>query len=697
MDDGGNNQLQTTGPSATLSPQSHPLQSHSEDERAVAERLQLALDAGAILGTWVWDVPLDRVTADERFSRTFGLTPEQCQNGLPIDEVIPAIHAADRARVEAVIDEALSRGGRYRCEFRVRRDDGVYRWVEANGRVELGPDGRPRRFPGIILDIETRRAAEAERDRLIALLRTFALAVPGVVYAKDREGRMLVANQGTTELIGKPPEFYLGKTDMEFLDDKEQAAVIMETDRRIMQTGVSEQIEEEVRLPDGSEAIWLSTKTPLRDGSGGIIGLAGASIDVTARKRAEAALQELNRTLEQKIHKAIEERELAHEALRQSHKMEAVGQLTGGLAHDFNNLLTVISGSLENLQRRVAEGKVNEIERYIMAAQGAAMRAASLTHRLLAFSRRQTLDPKITDVRRLVGEMEDLIRRTAGPPIDIEVVGQAGLWLVRVDQNQLENALLNLCINARDAMPDGGRMTIEIANERFDDRAAAECDLPPGDYVALSVTDTGTGMSRDVMTRAFDPFYTTKPLGEGTGLGLSMIYGFVRQSGGQVQISSELGKGTRVCLYLPRDLGPQEAEAGAVAPLPSPKTVKGSGETILVVDDEPTVRMLVVEVLDEAGYAWIEAADGRTALSLLQSAPRVDLLITDVGLPGGMNGRQLADAARVLRPDLKVLFITGYAANAVVGNGCLEPGMQLLTKPFSMDALARRVRAILQT
>ncbi len=664
------------------------------DDRAVAERLQLALEAGAILGTWVWDIALDQVTADARFWRTYGLAGQHCQNGLPITQVTTSIHEADRSRVAAAIRDALAGGGRYRCEFRVRRDDGIYRWVEASGRVELGADGRPCRFPGILLDIESRRAAEAERDRLIALLRTFALAVPGVVYAKDRDGRMLFANHGTTELIGKPPEFYLGKTDMEFLDDKDQAAAIMANDRRIMQSGVSEQVEEEVRLPDGSEATWLSTKTPLRDDSGELIGLAGASIDVTARKRAEAALQELNRTLEQKIHKAIEERELAHEALRQSHKMEAVGQLTGGLAHDFNNLLTAISGSLENLQRRVAEGKFAEIDRYINAAQGAATRAASLTHRLLAFSRRQTLDPKMTDISRLVADMEDLIRRTVGPPIDIEVVGPANLWLVRVDQNQLENALLNLCINARDAMPDGGRMTIKCANEQLGDRAAAACELPPGQYVSLCVSDTGTGMSRDVMTRAFDPFYTTKPLGLGTGLGLSMIYGFVRQSGGQVQISSELNKGTSVCLYLPRDVGSLDTEA--VSAPPALQKLEGTGEMILVVDDEPTVRMLVVEVLDDAGYAWIEAPDGRTAMSLLQSAPKIDLLITDVGLPGGMNGRQLADAARVRRPDLKVLFITGYAANAVVGNGCLEPGMQLLTKPFSMAALAGRVRSILQ-
>jgi PAS domain S-box-containing protein len=658
-----------------------------------AERLQLALDAGAIVGTWVWEVPTNRFTADERFARSFGLSADLCRSGLPLDQVTASIHPADQERVNQAIGSALDRGGPYRCEYRARHQDGSYRWIEANGRVELAPDGSAQRFPGVLLDIEARRTAESERDRMSELLRTFTAAVPGVVYAKDREGRMLVANEGTTALIGKPPEFYLGRTDLEFLDDKAQAAIVMATDRRIMDSGVAEQIEEDVSLADGTAATWLSTKTPLRNDKGAVIGLIGSSIDVTARKRAEAALQELNATLEQKVQLAIEEREAAQAALRQSQKMEAVGQLTGGIAHDFNNLLMGISGSLEILQTRIAQGKVGEIERYVSAAQGAAKRAAALTHRLLAFSRRQTLDPRSIDINRLVLDMEVLVRRTVGPHIHIEIVGAGGLWPTLIDQNQLENALLNLCINARDAMPDGGRMTIETANKWLDERAAQERDLPPGQYVSLCVTDTGTGMTPEVMQRACDPFFTTKPLGEGTGLGLSMIYGFVRQSGGQVRIYSELGQGTTVCLYMPRD---HTARGQEQHQEPTRAEFSGAGEVVLIVDDEPTIRMLVGEVLDECGYAGLEADNGPAGLKLLQSGARIDLLITDVGLPGGINGRQLADAGRALRPGLKVLFITGYAENAVVSNGHLESGMQILTKPFSMEILAQRIRAMVE-
>ena len=382
-----------------------------------------------------------------------------------------------------------------------------------------------------------------------------------------------------------------------------------------------------------------------------------------------------------------------NERLRQSQKMEAVGQLTGGLAHDFNNLLTGITGSLDLLQARVAQGRVADVGKYVTAAQGAAKRAAALTHRLLAFSRRQTLDPKPVDVNRLVAGMEEMVRRTVGPAIEVEVVGNAGLWPALVDENQLENALLNLCINARDAMPDGGRITVETANKWLDVRASKLRDLPEGQYLTLCVTDTGTGMTPEVIERAFDPFFTTKPMGEGTGLGLSMIYGFARQSNGQVRIYSELGQGTTMCIYLPRHVGRADvAEPEDVAEIAR----AGLGETVLIVDDEPTIRMLVTDVLSDFGYGAIEADDGASALKVLQSGARVDLLITDVGLPGGLNGRQVADAGRTFRPGLKVLFITGYAENAAVGNGHLEHGMRVLTKPFAMDALASRIRDMME-
>jgi PAS domain S-box-containing protein len=409
----------------------------------------------------------------------------------------------------------------------------------------------------------------------------------------------------------------------------------------------------------------------LRNGDGQLIGAYQFVYDVTERLREQERLRQ------------------AEEALRQSQKMEAVGQLTGGIAHDFNNLLTGITGSLELLQTRLGQGRVKEIDRYVNAAQGAARRAAALTHRLLAFSRRQTLDPRPTDLNRLVMGMEELIRRTVGPEIALEVVTAGGLWATFIDASQLENALLNLCINARDAMPAGGRITIETANRWLDAHGAGERDLEPGQYVSLCVTDTGTGMAADVIERAFDPFFTTKPMGQGTGLGLSMVYGFVRQSGGQVRIYSEVGQGTTMCLYLPRHYGKESDKPSALA-TKSPARPQAS-HTILIVDDEPSIRMLLTDALEEIGFNVIEAHDGPTGLNILQSDATIDLLITDVGLPGGMNGRQLADAARATRPALKVLFITGYAENAIIGNGQLAPGMQVLTKPFVVEALAGRV------
>jgi PAS domain S-box-containing protein len=413
-----------------------------------------------------------------------------------------------------------------------------------------------------------------------------------------------------------------------------------------------------------------------------------------ALQQSEARLREINETLENQVIARTRELMVSEEALRHSQKMEAVGQLTGGLAHDFNNLLGGIMGSLELARMKLTQGKTVDLDRYIDVAFGASKRAAALTHRLLAFSRRQTLDPKPTNANKLVNGMEDLLRRTLGPSIELEVVGAGGLWTTFVDPPQLENALLNLCINARDAMPDGGRVTIETANKWLDGHWATERGLAPGQYVSLCVTDTGTGMTPEVISRAFDPFFTTKPLGEGTGLGLSMVYGFARQSGGQIRIYSEVGAGTTMCIYLPRHH--ESAEESAESHHVEPEEVVGSGEVVLVVDDEASIRMLVVEVLNEAGYVTIEAIDGPSALHILQSKVKIDLLITDVGLPGGMNGRQVADAGRVHRPDLKVLFITGYAENSVFGNSYLEPGMQVLTKPFTLEALATRIQDMVE-
>ncbi|WP_122368420.1 PAS domain-containing sensor histidine kinase [Pseudomonas amygdali] len=662
-------------------------------EQEAAEQLQLALDSGAVVGTWVWDIIADQLTGDERFARTFGLCPKLCAKGLPLELVIASIHPDDSARVDKSIEDALQNSETYRCEYRVLHEDGLYRWVEASGKIERDSRGKPVRSPGVLLDIDSRRMAEDERDRLNELLRIFTAAVPGVVYAKDLEGRMLVANRGTAELIGKPPEFFIGKTDLEFLDDQQQARVLMETDRRIMQNNVSEQIEEQVNLPDGSAATWLSTKAPLLDENGEVIGLIGSSVDVTARKKAEEAVRELNQTLEQRIEQAVFEREQIEDALRHSQKMDAVGQLTGGIAHDFNNLLAGISGSLELITKRLAQGRVGDVDRYVSVAQGAVRRAASLTHRLLAFSRRQNLSPRVTNVNVLIQDMEELIARTVGPEIDIKVVAHDDLWPALIDHAQLESSLLNLCLNARDAMPNGGRIVIETANASIEECTDPDHGIPAGEHLSIRVTDTGMGMSPDTVAKAFEPFFTTKPIGAGTGLGLSMVYGFVRQSGGQIRVESVEGQGTSVVMHLPRHIA--ENAPRAAEPEITEEAAHHTGETVLIVDDEPSVRMLVAEVITGLGYNCLEAGDAQSGLQILQSDTRIDLLISDIGLPGGMNGREMADAAGDCRPGLPTLFITGYAKTSVLDDCHLRPCTQVLTKPFGLDALAGRVTGLI--
>lgn len=659
------------------------------------ERLQLVLDAGAIIGTWVWDIPNDHIVADERFAHTFGVPVEQCLTGLTLAQATASIHPEDVTRVEADIVDAMRRGGLYRCEYRVMQSDGVYRWIEASGVAELDAQGNAVRFPGVLMDIESRRVAEAERDAMSALLRTFTAAVPGVVYAKDLQGRMLVANHGTTELIGKPPSFYIGKTDLEFLADPQQALQVMENDQRIMQSGKPQQLEERVNMADGSEVTWLSVKAPLLDASGKIIGLIGSSVDVTARKNAELALMELNHTLEDRVTAAVAEREAAEAALRQAQKMEAVGQLTGGIAHDFNNLLAGISGSHELMGMRLKQGRLDDVARYLAVAQGSTQRAAALIHRLLAFSRRQTLASVPTDINALIVSMEPLVSRSVGPSIEVRTQLSADLWTALIDAAQMESAILNVCINSRDAMPNGGTIRIQTTNTWVDALSGLDPALIAGEYLKVCVTDTGVGMAPDVISKAFEPFFTTKPVGAGTGLGLSMIYGFAKQSGGDVQIHSSPANGATVCIYLPRHA--QQPDS-VDAPLPPATALHAiEGETVLVVDDESSVRMLVAEVLTHIGYTVLEAADSKAGLQRLQSDTRIDLLISDVGLPGGMNGRQMVECARQQRPGLPVIFMTGYAQNNVLEHSHLEPGTEVLTKPFAIDALLALVSGLISS
>jgi PAS domain S-box-containing protein len=566
--------------------------------------------------------------------------------------------------------ETAEREGRFEAEgWRVRKDGSRF-WANVVIDPIRDPAGTLIGFAKVTRDLTSRRAAEEELRQSEERFRLLVQSVTDyAIYMLDPDGRVSSWNPGAERFKGYAADEIIGEHFSRFYTDEERAADIpgtaLETARR---EGRFEAEGWRVRK-DGSR-FWASVIIdPIRSESGQLVGFAKVTRDLTEKR-------------------AIEEQ------LRQSQKMEAIGQLTGGLAHDFNNLLTGISGSLEMMQVRRAQGRTAEVDRYVTAAQGAVKRAAALTHRLLAFARRQTLDPKPTHVNRLISGLEELVRRTMGPAIQVEVVGASGLWSTLVDPNQLENAILNLCLNARDAMPEGGKLTIETANRWLDDRAAIKHDLSVGQYVSVCVTDTGTGMPADVVAKAFDPFFTTKPLGEGTGLGLSMIYGFARQSGGQVRIYTELGQGTTMCLYLPRHH--EEASSDEEDFIPSLPAPTGEGQVVLVIDDEPTIRMLIGEVLAESGYAVIEAPDGPAGLRVLESNAKIDLLITDVGLPGGLNGRQVADAARVTRPDLKVLFITGYAENATIGRGRMANDMYVLAKPFQMEVLASRIQEIIE-
>jgi signal transduction histidine kinase len=409
---------------------------------------------------------------------------------------------------------------------------------------------------------------------------------------------------------------------------------------------------------------------------------------------SERRLQSTLETLEQQVEERTAQLRHNEEALRQSQKMEAVGQLTGGIAHDFNNMLTGIIGSLELLRRRLARGRTEDLDSLIDLGVTSANRAAGLTHRLLAFSRRQSLDPKAVQMNTLVLSMGELLQRSLNESIQLEMRLSDQLWVAEADPNQLESALLNLVINARDAMPEGGKLVVETSNQVLDHELTENySNLEPGDYVMLSVTDNGSGMPQSVISRAFDPFFTTKPIGQGTGLGLSMIYGFSKQSGGHVSIDSEIDQGTTVRLYLPRFRG-EELDYPPITVQQAPDAL--DGETVLIVEDDPAVRVLVSAVLSELGYAFVEASDADGAVPILDSPQRIDLLISDVGLPG-MNGRQLAEIGRQFRPGLKVLFITGYAEHAAVRGGFLDSGMQMITKPFTFDLLTAKVREMIKS
>lgn len=527
-------------------------------------------------------------------------------------------------------------------------------------------------------------------------------ALPVLIGYVDKDLRYRYNNRHYEEWFGHSPAWLYGKRLVDIVGERALDARAAE----IARTLAGEDVVFEAYMPhkDGQPRQSLMHYLPRRDANGDVQGFFLLAQDVTERWKAEQALRELNETLESRAQERTEalaevyerlvaemaSRQQAQEALRQAQKMEAVGQLTGGIAHDFNNMLTGIIGGLDLIQRYNQSGRHAETQRFIDAAVSSANRAAALTHRLLAFARRQPLNLKRVDLNALVESMHDLIVRTLGSHILVDALLEPDLWPANSDENQLESALLNLVINARDAMPDGGSLYIATSNIQVEHQAEVG-ELTPGRYVRLSVIDSGCGMAPKVLAAAFEPFFTTKPIGQGTGLGLSMIYGFARQTGGHVQIVSEPGNGTEVTLYLPAHPEAWSLTVPAAPEVHVPQALHG--ETVLVVEDDPAVRLLVLDVLVMLGYRALEAAEGNAAVHILKSSERIDLLISDVGLPG-MNGRQLADIARQQRPGLKVLFITGYAEQAA-SSGFLEPGMDLVSKPFSIDHLANRIRDML--
>ena len=537
---------------------------------------------------------------------------------------------------------------------------------------------------------EALRASEAQ-------FRSVLHQLPVGVAVADAANRVIYANPALERILRHPTlpspgvQAY-GEWDIRHPDGRPYAL----RDHPLARGLNGESVEQELaryRRGDGAEAWIRLSSIPLRDGAGRITGALAIVLDVDEAERARLALARQQGELARQVEERTAELMAVEAVLRQSQKMDAVGQLTGGIAHDFNNMLQAISGGLELLHRRVEQGRGAEAVRLVEGARQTVARAAALTNRLLVFARRQTLQAKPVNADKLILGMEELVRRTVGPAIAAELRMGDGIWPVLCDPNQLESVLLNLAINARDAMTEGGRLTVTTRHVRLSDADVAGQDrAKPGDFVEIAVADTGTGMDEATRARAFEPFFTTKPLGQGTGLGLSQLYGFVQQSDGMVRLDSTPGQGTTMRLYLPRHEhaeGQEEPRARETAPKGA-----GRGETVLLIEDEAGVRAVAAEHLRDLGYVVLEAGDGPTALRLLHTGTRVDVLVTDVGLPGGMNGRHIADAAREHWPGLPALFITGYAGDALKSR--LAPGMEVIGKPFALDALAARVRAMLE-
>lgn len=701
--------------------------------QASEDRLRLATES-ALIGTWDFDPRTGDLQWDTLCKALFGL-PSDAEVSYE-GSFLAGLHPDDRERVHAAVQAAIAPYGSpfYDIEYRtIGIRDKIERWIAAKGGA-IFEGGQAVRFIGTVIDISARKRAErrfelvnqigaavaAERkvDRIVQQITDAGVELTGAEYGAffynrvDETGESLILSA----LSGVPhdefAEFPTPRNTPIFAPTFAGKRVVRSTD--IRQDPHYGKNAPHRGMPAGHLPVVSYLAIPVVSQSGEVLGglffghqqpgvfreehesllsgLAGQAATAIDNSRLINELQSLNANLEQRVSNEVAERTRAEEQLRQAQKMEAIGQLTGGIAHDFNNMLAVVIGALNLMQRRLERGETN-VKTYVDSAIEGARRASSLTQRLLAFSRQQPLEPTPVDANKLVNAMTELLSRTLGDHIQVETVLTPGLWRCFVDPLQLESAVLNLAVNARDAMPDGGRLTIETGNASVDSTIAQSYEVPEGQYVLIAVTDSGTGMSAEVMARAFDPFFTTKAVGKGSGLGLSQVFGFVRQSGGHVKLYSEIAVGTTVKLYLPRHSGPEASADVACSPI----LMEGDrSEIILVVEDEERVRSYSVEALKELGYSVIAASCPSDALRIIENEQRVDLLFTDIVMPE-MNGRQLAAKAKAKLPSLRILYTTGYTRNAIVHNGVLDPGTVLLQKPFTVEQLAAKVRQVLDS
>ncbi|WP_211596200.1 hybrid sensor histidine kinase/response regulator [Paracoccus aestuariivivens] len=642
--------------------------------------------------------------ANGRYLDVFGVPPERVI-GHHKREIVGETYFASR---EPSLKRALA-GEMVINDAPVTLPDGRVHTFEVRYIPRRDSEGKVLGIYVLMIDVEDRKNTEQELRHSNERFAAAVNAIHGVLWTNSPDGKMRGEQAGWANLTGQGFEEYqdCGWVDVVHPDDR---AGSLASWQEAVATKATYTWEHRVRRKDGQWRNFAIRAVPTRDLEGEIREWVGVHTDITEqraaeaqlvdraqdlerqvrhRRRAEDQLRLLNEGLEARVQSEVAERRKAEHALQQSQKMEAIGQLTGGIAHDFNNLLQVVSGNLHLLLRDVTGNE--RAEEKVRNALSGVQRGAKLANQLLAFGRRQPLEPRVLNIGRLVSGMDDMLRRSLGEAIEIDVICSGGLWNAYVDPGQIENVLLNLAINARDAMDGSGKLIIEVGNAHLDQAYAEDnSEVTPGQYVMLAVSDTGTGMSREVLEKVFEPFFSTKPEGRGTGLGLSMVYGFVKQSGGHVSIYSELGQGTTVKVFLPRSMAEEDREVVMKA-----GPVTGGTETILVVEDDEAVRTTVVELLTDLGYRVLTAKDPLAGLSVIESGVPIDVLFTDVIMPGPLTSREMAQRAQERLPEIAVLFTSGYTENSIVHGGRLDHGVELLSKPYSHEALARRLRHVI--